>query len=331
MLIFDFGKRSNNSSSYYQLLQSSNLAHKQILQTTLKDVANKYYDYIYNLEKLEADKADLLNYEQDYVAAQKKAKLGISSKSDVLLAQSKYLKAEIIVVNQETVNKNSFVDLVKELGINPENKFQVKGFDEKITFSKDKPSKQELVEIAKYQRPDFLENKTLVLGKEYAYKSTKAKHYPSIKLSAKAGETFYSTGDHDSGTYDISLGLSFPLFTGLLITNEVREAQSELKEAVASLRQTKYRMVQEVYTAYNNILNYEKQVVLTQEYLKASEQEQAIIMEKYKKGIVTILDLLQASSSLSDARAKSIRAKKGYYVALIDLSYATGALTNAKG
>ena len=49
--------------------------------------------------------------------------------------------------------------------------------------------------------------------------------------------------------------------------------------------------------------------------------------EGYKAGLKNILDLLQAQSQLSEARRKLIVSKKDFFVALIELEHAIGALT----
>ena len=329
-LLFDFGKRGYSSDVYYSLLQSANLQHKQMLQNTLKNIANQYYNYIYSTQKLEADIADRKNYEEDLKAAEKKALLGIVGKSDVLLAKSKFLHAKIVVVQQETFKENAFISLVKAVGINPTAKFSIKGFDEEIVITNDRPEKKALVELAKKQRPDYLQSKALVLSKEARYKSLCSEHLPSINMDCNMFSNNYSTGLRSSNAYDINFSLNFPLFTGFLVTNQTREARSDLKSAISSLRSSEIKMIQELYTAYNNVCSFEKQLMLSKEYLETSKQEHAIILEKYRKGVATILDLLQASSSLADARAQWIGAKKGYFSSAIDLSHATGSLINAK-
>jgi len=52
-----------------------------------------------------------------------------------------------------------------------------------------------------------------------------------------------------------------------------------------------------------------------------------LALEGYSEGLKSMLDLLQAQSSLSDARAKLIDSEKGLFIAVAELAHATGTLS----
>ena len=64
----------------------------------------------------------------------------------------------------------------------------------------------------------------------------------------------------------------------------------------------------------------------TDEYLKAEELEFEITLSSYKAGTMTILDVIQAQSSLADARSQKANAQKIWFLSLADIAYATGSI-----
>ena len=90
--------------------------------------------------------------------------------------------------------------------------------------------------------------------------------------------------------------------------------------------QTESTQLQNLTTAHMGVKTAASNLTDSDEYLKAAELEFNIALTSYKVGTMTILDVLQAQSSLADARSKKASAQKDWFLSLADIAYATGSL-----
>ena len=84
--------------------------------------------------------------------------------------------------------------------------------------------------------------------------------------------------------------------------------------------------MQDVATAYNDYSYAQEMIGLTKSLLDAASEEFQVTLANYKQGTHDILDVLNAQTQLSNARAQYIGAIKNIFVSLTDLAYSTGAL-----
>lgn len=328
-MIWDSGERSANAEAFYQALQGANFAHNQQMQSVLRDTASAYYDYLYEKAYLKALEADLLDTEATYDAAMRKLGSGIFSSTDMLQAKTNYLKTRVAVTGQENAVKNSYLSLLKVLGIPQHAKLQLGCFPRVAPKSPFDPDPEKLVELAKQFRPDYLSAKTAVLADQARVKKAKTELMPKLNLQGTGGMLWYNGGFHDEGNYNIMLSLKIPIFSGFYYLNQIRSEESELRASVAKLREQEVTISQQVRSYANNHEMAVKKLADTKSYLEAAEIEFDAMLKRYKEGIVNILDVLSSQSFLSDARAQYISAEKIYYESLIDIAFATGLLTNA--
>jgi outer membrane protein len=328
-LIWDSGERSANAEVYYQALQEANWSHSEEIQSVMKKVATDYYNYLSTKATLEAYKADLYNAEESYQAAKDKNVFGIFDETDVLQAKTNYLQKKVQVTGQIAATKNAFVYLLDTLGIPCDVDFNLGLFPKDPPLDPFKMNANELVQIALKTRPELKAAKAELLSKEAAVSLAKTQLLPQINLTAEGGNQWYNGGYQDKGNYMVELSLTFPIFTGFYYRNQILAAEANLKKSVATVRAVELSTIREVRTSYNNFEMSKEQLVDTLSYLQAAEIEFTAMMDRYKLGIVDILDLLSSQAYLADARAQYVNSQKEFYTSIIDVAFATGMLTNS--
>lgn len=326
--LWDSGERNAQSEASLQALNFANWTHSQALQSLLQGISFYFYNYLAAKANLESLEQNLLDSEQIYKAADENFKLGIRDITDLLQAKTKYLASSILVTQQIAYVENSYIDLLKAAGIPTDLKIKLPRLPEpppiqELDFSVDK-----LVEIAKINRPEYLAAKADVLSKEANVKAQKAQFYPQIATEISAGQTWFSTGASDNGTYTIQLNLTFPLFAGFLYQNQVKQARALLDASISNLRQTELSITADVRTSYNSFDADRKRLSMVQDYLSAAEEEYNAVFFRYKQGVIDILDVFSSAASLATARSRVIDVKRDLYLSMIHLTFATGTLTN---
>ncbi len=324
--IWDSGLRDAQSETSLQALNYANWTHSQSIQMLLQEIASSFYNHLYSKALLEAYEQDLVDADQNYLAANENFQFGIKDITDVLQAKTKFLEKEIRVTDQLAIVDNSFIHLLKVTGIPTGAIFQLPPFPDSAPFQALDVSMDQLIQIAKEHRPEYLAAKADVLSKEANVKAQKAEVYPEIEVSGNGGQTWYTTGATDNGTYTVQLNLTFPIFAGFQYQNQIKQAEAALKGSVSNLRVSELNLTSDVRTGYNNFDAAKKQLKMTKEYLEAAEKEYAAVFARYRQGTIDILDLFSAEASLSDARARNVQAKRDLFVSIVNLTFATGTL-----
>ena len=165
-------------------------------------------------------------------------------------------------------------------------------------------------------------------------------HLPTLDLTASTGvsDTSYSgskTRASDAGTrYDDSnegqnkIGLSFslPLYQGGMVNSQVKQAQYNFVGASEQLESAHRSVVQTVRSSFNNInasissINaYKQAVVSAQSSLDAMEAG-------YSVGTRTIVDVLDATTTLYNAKQQLANARYTYLINQLNVKFALGTL-----
>lgn len=327
-LLWDFGERRYQTEQAFQMLQQSNWSHNEEIQSVMQSVASAYYTFLYAKALLSAYEADFLNAEETYNAAKEKNLSGIFDETDMLQAKTNFLKKKVAVTSQSTVVKNHFVDLLSVLGIPADAHFHLGSFPEKEPIDPFSGDEKELIGLAYKMRPELLASKAEILAAEANVKKNRAELLPKIQFTGTGGEQWYDSGHEDQGNYHFQLDLTFPIFTGFYYLNQIKRAEADLEKTISLYRETELRVLKQIKQAHNDYTMAKQELCDAKSYLEAAQIEFKAMFERYKLGIVDILDLLSSQSFLSDARAQYAKAKKLYYMAIINTAFATGTLTN---
>ncbi|MCU6677628.1 outer membrane channel protein TolC [Leclercia tamurae] len=161
-------------------------------------------------------------------------------------------------------------------------------------------------------------------------------HLPTLSLSASSGlsSTSYSGSrtsgaqynDTDVGQNKIGLNFSLPIYQGGQVNSQVKQAQYNFVGASEQLESAHRSVVQTVRSSFNNVnasvssINaYKQAVVSAQSSLDASEAG-------YSVGTRTIVDVLDATTTLYNAKQQLSNARYNYLINQLNIKQALGTL-----
>lgn len=325
--LFDFGQRTAAASAAREALYYADLTHNQQIQTVLQTVMTDYYTYLYQLAEQRADEADLENAQMALDAANEKFALGLAALGDVAQARTQYLQSKIKLTTQKQDVENAFAQLAVDLGLPANIAFQVQPLPEQVVTDPLLDDIDSLVCLAQNQRQDFLAAQANYRSKEASLTEAKRAVYPTISSQMTTGRYWFQNAEVEpENHWTAVVSLSFPIFNGFYYRNEIKNAEANVELSKAELMQTELAMIQSITTAHMGVKTAAMNLADTVEYLKAAELEFEISLSSYKAGTMTILDVLQAQSSLADARSQKANAQKNWFLSLADIAYATGSL-----
>jgi len=161
-------------------------------------------------------------------------------------------------------------------------------------------------------------------------------HMPTVGLTASTGvtDTKYNGSNATSSQYtdrnigqnQIGLNFSLPLYSGGSVTSQVKQAQYNFVGASEQLESAHRNVVQNVRSSFNNInasvssINaYKQAVVSAQSSLDAMEAG-------YQVGTRTIVDVLDATTTLYNAKQQLSSARYTYLINQLNIKSALGTL-----
>lgn len=128
----------------------------------------------------------------------------------------------------------------------------------------------------------------------------------------------------EANNWQVMAFLKWDLFDGTRREYERAKAKHEAVGAQEQLSALKKSISFKVYEAYLTIGEARKNMELSQQALKTAEEGKRLVRVRYENGLYPLLDLLNAQSSLDQARAGCIAREGEYRLAVIRLSYESG-------
>jgi outer membrane protein len=147
---------------------------------------------------------------------------------------------------------------------------------------------------------------------------------PTISLSASSTQYNYS-GINSHGSL-VGINLSVPLFSGYSTTYHVRSAEAQLDVKNAQFQQVRLQVALDVWTAYQNLTTATQSLRTSADLLDSAQQSARVALGRYKAGVGSILDVLNAQSALASARLQRIQSTFNWNISRATLAQAMGSL-----
>ncbi|HBX52009.1 MAG: hypothetical protein A2275_08420 [Bacteroidetes bacterium RIFOXYA12_FULL_35_11] len=325
-VIWQFGKNKaiTEQSKYLYQAEVSNYTALQL--DVIVQVKLFYYEYLKYAKLLELAKNNVEQAELFLSAAKEKKDLGIGKNSDILKSESDVADAKYIYsVNENYITKLNFeLRCLTGLNITDRTKLQDDLFKADIAYSA--TNSDTLISMAKKNYPELKMIDDLILSQEAYIKSVKADNYP--KISAGAGYNWYYNPLFKANDFwNAGITISWDIFSGyrkkyqLKIENLQSDAFTYQKE---NLLLNLSKEINNQYLLLNENLTL---IGIIEVLLKSTTENLNIVLEEYKQGVSSMLELANARTENFRANERYINAWYVYQVSKVQLERTLG-LTN---
>lgn len=246
----------------------------------------------------------------------------LKSKLDLDFVQVELTNAESALVKARNNLKAGFADLNRAMGVEGSDDYVLEDIP---TEARPLPSLDSLIESSR-SHPEQKKAQEQLRSAEAKVRATKKQYLPTVNAIASAGdyETFdTSRAERTGGWWAASAVLSFPLFTGFLIENQVHEARAQQTAADATTTDIQQVLTQQVTTSYLNVLSLAQQIKLNEELVKTATESLQLARERYKLGLSSVVEVTQSEVGLTAAQTKLAEALYDYKIAEVTLAYAS--------
>lgn len=303
--------------------------HQTVIADALRDVRVAYYGVLLAQQQLIVQEESLKLLQEELGQATKRYEAGTVPRFNVLRAEVEVANARPRVIRARNAGRVRKDNLATLMGENIP-----KGTDELPLILTDK------LETAPYDVQlsaaiaQALGGRTELIALRLAerlradqIKTAKSGYKPSVQLFAGYGaqsSQFSQDLSDELHGWEAGAQLSWNVFDGFLTRGRVQEAEALRRRAEAEIEDGMRRVELEVRTGYSTFID-SREVLASQEKVQESAEESLRLANaRAAAGAGTQLDVLDAQTSLTEARTTQVQAKHEYAVARARLERAIG-------
>lgn len=334
-LLWDFGTRSGTADAAKFALTAAHLSADQTIQDLILSVEQDYYQVLELQALVEADQETVKDSNALLDAAKQRRASGLATIGDVYQAEAALATAALALQQAQGQLAVARGQLAVTVGYSADTFLPLAPWAEKLTVQLPSQSVQELLAQARNSRPEILASKAQQQAAVSTLEAAQGRGWPTLGLDVTAARTHTLIAaqsatvpgvSNAASSYNASLTLSFPLFTGFANQAANRQAQAAADTAQASTDQLLQTVELEVWQAYQNLATAASSIDTTETGLKSAQEAADVTNARYKGGLGSILDVLNAQATLANARVQQVQAHLNWFAALAAMGHAVGGL-----
>jgi len=326
-LLFDFGARAASLESARQLLAAASATLDSTVQTVFLSALQSYYNAQAARAALAAAQESEKATRESLAAAEVRYKVGTGTPADRLQAQTAWSQATLNRIRAEGNLKNSFGILANVMGLDANQPLileELPAVQPDAAFESDIET---LIEAARQRRPDLKAAEAQLKTARSGVDLARAAGRPTLSLGA--GPSWQQVGNLSSNASAIGVTVNLPLFSGFNTTYKVRAAEAQTEATAAQRDRLRLQIALDVWQAYQSLTTATQSIKTTIDLLSSAEQSERVALGRYKAGVGSILDVLNAQSALAAARQQRVQATLDWRVYRATLAQAIGTLDSS--
>ena len=325
-LVFDFGGRGGRIEGARQQLLAAGFTHNASIQDVVLQIQVAYFQYLANRSLLLAQRTTLAEAQANLAAAEERRRVGLATIADVLQARTAASQAQLDLQAIEGNLQTTRGALALALGLPANLPYDVDSAAAAVPVGAVADSVDGLIASALRGRPDLAAARSEAEAARAGIGEARSSLLPSLNLGATAGRTYATTIPNGANSYNLSLGVTIPLFNGFSRQYDLRAAEYQAEAASARSETIRQQVVYQVFSAYSALQTATRRVRTAGDLLASAQQSSEVALARYKAGVGTVLDLLAAQSALATARAQQVDARLAWSVSLAQLAHDAGVL-----
>lgn len=325
-LLFDFGGREAALEQARQIMAALSFNEDATLQGVFLSAVQAYYNALAAEAAVTAASESERASQESFKAADARYRIGSGTPADRLQAQTAAAQAGLARIQAEGGARTALGVLANTMGLDAHQAPKLAAPSEAVPHSDFERKIAELITEAKRQRPDLAAAEAQVKAAEANIDATRASGLPSISLSAGYNYTNSAHLPDSVRGNSIGIAVNIPLFSGFNTNYKVRAAEAQLDARLAQRDQVSKQVSLDVWRAYYALQTGTESVRATTALIASAEQSEKVASGRYKAGVGSILEMLNAQSALASARQQHIQAQYNWRIAKASLAQAMGQL-----
>ena len=334
-LLLDFGRRGNAMGAAQERLLAANLGFNRKHQEIIFHVQRAFFALTSLRAKIEVAQSSVDSARAVRESAEAQLRNGLATLPDVSLARQQEAQAIFDLEDVLATERDAQVALAESVGIPPTTPVQVTELSDLPPPTALEDSVDKVIDQALEKRPDLIAKVAALRGKEDEVRRARAAYFPTLSLVSNfntlAGRVKITGGNQSTGwfsaaepSYGVGLALEWNLFEGGATRRRVELAEAERRSAEDEVTAARDQAIREVWKAYTDVRLAIRRLDVAAALVDASQKSYDAILESYRRGLGTLIDLLAARRELSHAQFVQLDTKLQLYNASAALAFTTG-------
>jgi outer membrane protein TolC len=254
---------------------------------------------------------------------------GVASNFDVLRAEVDVSNFTAQLIQSRNVINVAKANLIKIMGVSQDSSFTL---SDELVYDPFNITMQDAVASAYRNRPDLFSKEFGIKQQKELLAIARSTYFPVI--SAFYNNTWSNPDPHNrtlidwGRAYSSGFTAAWPLFDGFAREGSVIEQKARLKQSQIDLVDTEETALFELTSAILSIEDAAEFVDSQKFNLSRAEEGLRLAEVGYKEGINTQVEVIDAQTALTTAKANYYQAIYSHLVAKLDLQKAMGTLTS---
>ena len=298
--------------------QNKSLLESQLLNT-ISTVMQQYYNVVRQQAFLKTIQKSIETSKQRLDIVETRQKIGVANQADFLqsnLDLNALIQAEqnqLLIIDQAKADLLNTIVMPNTTSVIINDSIKV---DDQLVLS--------AVEAKIKEYPLLQSAQQLVNVNQFLEKETRSLTYPTLRASTgfnynsnKSAAGFILLNE-SYGPF-LGLNLSIPIYSGGANKRAIKNAEINTKSAKIQLQNTEQDLTTELFKTYQSYKNSLKQTPIEIQNFEMSQSLLDLVMQKYKLGQATMVDVKQAQQSFETAGFRLVSLRFNAKIAEIEL------------
>ena len=319
--IFDFSAIRNYQSSRQGVRIAEfrqQLAREQVSEAT----ALTYLETLRSERNVSAAQANVTLAEALLRLAQDQRNAGVATGVDVTRAETRLAQERVDLAQAQTSAESARLNLQRVIGVPLGSPLVL---TDQLAFTAEPlPQVGSAVADALSHRAEVLISEAQVSMFNLERKAVKDEYLPSLQFVGDYGVSGITPTDTALPTRRAAVQLNVPIFNGGLTQGRLTVATSRRHEAELQMGSVRGQVEQDVRLAISTLQTTLERVRAADEALRLAERELEMSRDRFRAGVADNLEVINAQTSLANARAAQVQALAVYNAARLNLAASLG-------
>ncbi|MBT3666142.1 MAG: TolC family protein [Opitutae bacterium] len=320
-----WGKIKNQKLSAKKRFEASLLDYEAAKLSLNGQVAKAWFNFLENSHQIQLVEKTINTYSKNLTFINNRYEKGLATALDQKLAEASFKSSQSTLAQRRRIENNLTQILLELIGSSPSEKinFNTTSSLPELIMPPLPPTPSEVVNA----RHDLLSAKLQIAASGLDLKVAQKNLLPSLTLTGSPGsrsDNFEDLIDKKFRVWDISGGISQPLFQGGRLRAGVRKAKALQKAALLNFKAIALRSFYEI----ENTLSADGHLATEEKKLKEASLALAnaadLTWDRYQNGLEGIFNTLDTRRRAFEAQSRFLSAKKERILNRINLYIAIG-------
>jgi outer membrane protein TolC len=267
----------------------------------------------------------LATAERNVTLTRDRFETGLAVESDTLQAQVREAEARADLASAERDAAVSRAALALEMGRERGVPLELPETLE-VGAEEETPPIEALVERAVAARPDLAAARAGLEAARAGLARARGGRLPELGWSGAYEADSEAAFDDPGTSWALGVGLTWTGFDGGAGAARIARAQAGLERAQNLLEQARRGVALEVEAAARGLEAARLRLAEAAQAVTLAARSAEIVRDRYREGLTTVVELLEAETLLSGSRIRELQARRDLRVARAELALATGSL-----